>query len=238
MARTDRSLLCRLQGVIERTYDLETGIGDIGRFVIGDEGYRRIYGPLAAGGGVIEKVGAARDPSVPHGARTLVRQEGSGTLALSIYYPDSLIECLESNNPTQRLDDGNVDAFATLIEELDHFLVIADRHRGNGVMSLLDLELHANVTKYLMLRMFVGKLRRASRLSAGDSKWIRFHIFEKSEFAQADPDVRARYRDASRLASRYVSRLDTMALSGRPRELRRFHRMTPQEKIGHIAALA
>ena len=238
MARTDTSLLTSLQGIIERTYDLETGISDIGRYVIGDEGYRKIYGPLAAGGGVVEKVGAAQAVSAEPGARTLVRQSDTGALALSIYYPDRLIECLESNDPTRRLDDDNVDAFVTFVEELDHFLVIADRYRSAGVMSLLDLELHANVTKYLTLRMFVGKLRRAPRLSTGDSVWIRFHLFEKGEFAQADPDVRTRYRDAARLASRYVRRLDTMAPARRPRELRRFHRMTPQEKIGHIGAMS
>lgn len=237
MEPTDRSLLTSLQGIIERTYDLQTGISDIGRYVIGDEGYRRIYGPLAAGGGVVEKVGtAAASPGAP-GARTLVRHGVTGTLALSIYYPDSLIECLERNDPTRHLDDDNVDAFAAFVEELDHFLVIADRHRSNGVISLLDLELHANVTKYLTLRMFVGRLRRATRLSAGDSSWIRFHLFEKGEFAQSDPEVRARYYDASRLASRYVRQLDTMQPSQRPCELRRFHRMTPQEKIGHIGAM-
>ena len=237
MARTDASLLAALQGIIERTYDLQTGISDIGRYVIGDEGYRRIYGPLAAGGGVVEKVGAGYVASGEPGARTLVRDDGAGTLALSIYYPDHLIECLESNDPTRRLDDGNVDAFAAFVEELDHLLVIADRHRSNGVISLLDLELHANVTKYLTLRLFVGKLRRARRLSTTDVAWIRFHLFEKGEFVQADPEVRARYQDATRLASLYVRRLDMMAPSLRPGALRRFHRMTPQEKIGHIGAM-
>lgn len=237
MARTDASLLAALQGIIERTYDLQTGISDIGRYVIGDEGYRRIYGPLAAGGGVVETVGAAPAPFEGPGARTLVRQSGAATLALSIYYPDRLIECLEANDPTRRLDDGNVDAFAAFVEELDHFLVIADRHRSNGVFSLLDLELHANVTKCLMLRMFVGRLRRTGRLSAADAAWIRFHLFEKGEFVQADPQVRARYQDAARLACRYLRLLDAMPPSRRPGELRRFHRMTPQEKIGRIGAM-
>jgi hypothetical protein len=37
------SLLERVQGLLERTYRMETGVDDIGRFVIGDEGYRRLY---------------------------------------------------------------------------------------------------------------------------------------------------------------------------------------------------
>lgn len=234
MDRTDGSLLGSLQGIIERTYDLETGISDIGRYVIGDEGYRRLYGPLDASGGVVQSVGSTAAGGA--GARTLVRDAGGGGLAVSIYYPDRLIHCLERNDPTRRLDDANVDAFTALVEELDHFLVIAERYRNRGLMSLLDLELHANVTKYLVLKMFVGRMRRTARLSEADSAWVRFHLFDKGEFVEPDPDVRARYRDASRLASRYVRRLDAIPPAGRPSELRRFHRMTPQGKVAYIGA--
>ena len=231
MARTRDSLLERLQGVIERTYDLETGVSEIGRFVIGDAGYRRLYGGDAAAGRVVSKVWSASC-----GARTLVRAQHDD-LAVCVYYPDDLIECLERNDPTRRLDDGNVDAFVTLVEELDHFLVIAERWRLNGVLSLLDLELHANVTKYLMLKLFVGRMRGAARLGAADTEWVRYHLFEKSDFAEPDDEIRSRYRDASRLAARYVRRLDSLPAPGRPAELRRFHRLSPQAKIAAIGGM-
>lgn len=232
MDRTRRSLLERLQGIIERTYDLQTGVSDIGRFVIGDAGYRRIYGGLEKGGGMVHKVGSAAS-----GARTLLRQSDEG-LAVSVYYPDTLVACLERNDPTRRLDDGNVDAFAVLVEELDHFLVIAERYRTDGVLSLLDLELHANVTKYLVLKMFVAKLRGVRCLARADGAWIRYHLFEKGEFADPDAEVRDRYREAARLAARYVSALDSLHAARRLPELRRFHRMPPQAKIAHINAAA
>ena len=56
MGHTEISLLELLQGVIERTYDLQTGVRDIGRYVIGDEGYRRIYGADHAAGRVRRSV--------------------------------------------------------------------------------------------------------------------------------------------------------------------------------------
>ena len=233
MARTDASLLEKLQGVIERTYDLRTGVRDIGRYLIGDEGYRRIYGELAAAGRLVEKVGTAVTAGA--GARTLLRESGKGGLAVLVYYPDSLIECLEKNDPTRRLDDANIDAFSVLVEELDHFLVIADRYRRGGEASLLELELHANVTKHLMLGMFVGKMRRTSRLSHADKAWIRFHLFEKGIYSDPDPDVRNRYHDASRFAARYVDRLDRLSPLHRVRELKRFHRMSSQAMIGHLS---
>ncbi len=229
MDRTDVSLLERLQGLIERTYDLETGVRDIGRYVIGDMGYRRLYGALPPA------VMTERVLSATTGARTLIRQGPDG-LMVSLYYPDHLIECLEDHDPLRRLDDQNVDAFSVLVEELDHFLVIAERYRHSGVLSLLDLELHANVTKYLVLKMFVGKMRGVTRLSEADNIWIRFHLFNKGDFVDPDPLVRTRYNDAARIASRYVRRLDQLPPSDRPRELRRFHRMTPQSKIAHVAA--
>ena len=49
------SLLESLQGLIERTYDIDRTIADIGRFVIGDCGYRL----LVARREVVRRVGAA-----------------------------------------------------------------------------------------------------------------------------------------------------------------------------------
>jgi len=248
------SLLETLQRVIERTYDLDTGVTDIGRFVIGDQGFRALYGrwhdagliretvadpPTVAGSAsaVMPVSEATAAGSASGTARTLVREQDGG-LALSIYYPDALVRCLEGNDPTRRLDDGNVDSFNTLVEELDHFLVIADRFRSQGVVSLMDLELHANVTKYLVLKMFVGKLRRASRLAPVDAAWVRQQIFDRGEFVAEDPNVRARYREASRLAARYVGALDGLAPAPRVAALRRFHRMPPQAKVAHINAVS
>ena len=245
MARTRTSLLESLQGLIERTYDLETGVVDIGRFVIGDEGFRRIYGGLEGAGRVLRRLPSTgvAPPGITTsagtaggGARTLVREAEAG-LALSIYYPDSLVRCLERNDPTRCLDDVNVDAFNVLVEELDHFLVIAERYRSRGVMSLLDLELHANVTKYLVLKMFVGKMRGVGRLSEEDAAWVRYQVFEKGEFVEPDPDVCERYRDAARLGGRYVHALDGLDPADRVPELRRFHRLSPQAKIARINAL-
>jgi hypothetical protein len=204
-------------------------VGDIGRFVIGDAGYRALYGGLEAGGRMVRAVGSAA------GARTLLRQSDSD-LALCIYYPDSLISCLERHDPTRRLDATNVAAFAVLVEELDHFLTIVERYRRGGVLSLLELELHANVTKYLMIKLFLARLRRSSSVSDADTAWIRSQIFEAGS-AEPDPALRARYRDAARLAARYVQALDGMPAPCRIPELRRFHRLSPQAKHARIASL-
>ena len=89
------------------------------------------------------------------GARTLVRETDEG-LRASIYYPDRLIRVLEQHPPQHGLCDANVDAFATLVEELDHFLMIVARARSGRPLTLFELELHANVSKHLVLSRFLA----------------------------------------------------------------------------------
>ena len=164
-------------------------------------------------------------------------RHSEGALRLSIYYPDRLVENLERFDPARQIQEKNVDDFATLIEELDHFLTIADRHRGGAEMSLLELELHANITKSLTLELFIARMRRDGPLRNEDRLWVRHHLFEKGEFVEEDPDVESRYRDASSLAVRYLDFLNTLRAVERVRELRRFHRRSHHEKLAHIARL-
>ena len=227
-------LLLQLQGLIERTYDLDTGLSDIAPYIIGDEGYERFY----AGKPILQKVEAGsawRDPAST-AARILVRQD-AGDLHVALYFPDRLVENLERHDPARRLCDDNVDDFATLIEELDHFLTVADRHRARGSISLLELELHANVTKALTLETFVARMRGAARLTAPDRRWVRHHLFDKNEYRDDDPEVTARYRAAAALAVRYLAFLSDLPPAARPRELRLFHRRTHHEKLAQITRL-
>jgi hypothetical protein len=229
-----RPLLIELQHLIERTYDLDTGLADIAPFIIGDAGYAIFY----EGREVVQKVGsgAVREGEALPTARTLVREEARG-VRVALYYPDRLVENLERHDPARHLGDDNVDDFATLVEELDHFLVIADRHRARGTMTLLELELHANVTKALTLEKFVARLLGAKRLAPAGRGWVRHHLFDKNEYCDEDPDVRARYRHAASLAVKYLDHLQDLPAASRPRELRLFHRRSHQAKIEQISRL-
>ncbi len=190
----------------------------IASYVIGDAGLRALY--PNDGREVRSEAGA--------GARLLVRETNHEVRAC-IYYPDAMIRRLEERPPQRGVNDDNVDAFAALVEELDHLLVTAERaHAGRGV-SLLELELQANVSKDLVLSRFLS--RRRHRLAPERRGWLRGHLFHARAYCDNDPIVRARYDDASRFALRFLRRLERLQVTRRVEALRRFHRASLQGKL-------
>jgi hypothetical protein len=215
------SLLQGVQGLLERTYGMRTGV-DAARFVIGDLGYRRFFVEVRSGG-------------PEGGARTLVRETDEGVRA-AIYFPDRMIERLEAHPPQHGLAEVNVDAFAALVEELDHLLCIAEAARHDRPVSLLELELHADVSKALVLARFLaGSSGRP--LDAARRTWLRYHLFHKGEWAGEDEAERARYREAARLALRFLDGLERCAPPARLQVLRAFHAASGPGKRELIAQL-
>jgi hypothetical protein len=153
-------------------------------------------------------------------------------MRVALYYPDRLVRHLESHDPREGLDDGNIDAFATFVEELDHLLTLASRAEARRPVTLLELELHAGVTKYLVVMHFIGRLTGRRRISDFHRRWARHHLFEKYEQGSG-VDAR-RYRDAARLAGRYVGWLERLGISLRRAELARFHARGLAEQVRFI----
>ena len=81
-------------------------------------------------------------------------------------------------------------------------------------------------------------MRGTGRVESDDAAWVDWHLYRRGEFADPDREVRERYRSAGRLAARYMAWLAGVAPVRRPSELRRFHRLAPQQKVSFIQALA
>ena len=215
------SLVEGIAGLLRRTYALEAPLFPIGQYVIGDAGLRSLY----------------REPVVSvgseggEGGRLLLRETAAG-LKACIYFPDAMIRHLESHPPQRGVGDDNVDAFAVLVEEVEHLLMAAERaHEGRGV-SLLEMETQANVSKELVVARFLAGPRR--RLDAGRRIWMRHHLFHKRRYCDDDREVRARYEEASRLALRFLGRLERIASARRVDALRSFHRAPLSRKVAMI----
>lgn len=217
-------LLDSLARLIEATFDITPSLVPLGRFVVGDEGHRRIQS-----GRVIHQ-------SVDHdgfGARLLLRPlSGPSQWAVALYLPDEMIEHLERHDPRREIHGGNIDAFAALIEEIDHLVVFSERAlKGGPGLSMLEMEWHAGVSKYLVLSHFVGRLTGKVHLARRERDFLEHHLFHKSDYVADDENVQDRYRRANRLAYRFVRTLRRMNPHERLVALRRFHRATHHEKM-------
>jgi hypothetical protein len=228
------SLLSVVQCLLERTYRMRSGIADPGSFVIGDRGLRRFFS-LPGDASNRQMVNAASGAERGEGARILVRETEEGIRAC-VYYPDDLIERLEQFPPQRGVGEENVDAFATLVEELDHLLLLADRSRQHRPLTLFEMELHANVSKHLVLTRFAAGSR--PRLDDATRHWLRHHLFDKVRFCDEDPRVRRRYSDAARWAVRLIDALPRIEVERRIETLRRFHHAGTAGKMELIRRIA
>lgn len=220
------SLLESVRGLIERTYRIRSGLTEIGPFVIGDRGLRRLYASSRGGHDIGSTDG--------QGARTLVRETGRGVVAC-IYFPDAMIRQLEAYPPQCGVREQNQAAFATFVEEVDHLLVVAERSLREWPVSLFELELHANVSKYLVLARFLAG--SSSRLCADRRLWLRRRLFDDVRFCDDDPEVRRRYRDAARWTVQFLDGLSALDPAAGIATLRRFHAVGVAEKLRLIAAI-
>jgi len=219
------TLLESVRGLLERTYRMDLRLADLGPFVIGDEGYRRLYGG--------ERVYRTAGCPAANGAQTLVR-EADASVRARIYFPDAMIRRLEANPPQNGLCEANVDPFAVFVEEIDHLLLLAERTWQARPVTLFEMELHANVSKYLVLSRFLAGGR--PRLDSRQRLWLRHQLFDKGQFRDDDEALRERYRDAAHWAVKFLDRLREQRGTARLRRLRRFHEVGACEKLRLIDA--
>lgn len=218
-----RPLIDQLGALIEATYDLRTGLLPLGRFVVGEQGRDKLLGSRK----LVDRVDG------PHGASLLLRERTDRRgWAAALYLPEHLVSSLERDDPRRRLHGGNVGPFATLVEEVDHLMTFTDRVCLHGAeVSMLELEWHAGVTKYVTLLHFVGRLRGRSHLTEPERRFVEEHLFHRGEFVSDDPAVQERYRTAERLTWRFARDLRARPPRERVRRLRRFHRAGPHDKL-------
>ncbi len=150
----------------------------------------------------------------------LLRADEDGTLELSLRLP--------ALSETQ---DADLDRLCQIIEGVSHFVYVVDRASSEREATQLELELQAEVDKYVVLAASMGPIE----LSA--SARLRGRLYEEVSFAHdADSELGERYRIANALAGKFVRRLEREYIAGRRfdelrRELRRFYRMGQEDKL-------
>jgi hypothetical protein len=215
-------LLTRLQTLISGIYDVSIS-HDVYDFLVTDRG--RL--PAAARSGDADEELLVADSA----------GEQDGAVGVSLYLDPELLERLAVADPMVRLHDGNVADYWTALEGVSHFLYLAWNAGHDRPVSLLELEMQAEVDKYvasywLMREQLPGRFP-AELLSL---------LFERTRI---DPRLaRGReslYRNASRYAEKFCRRLEQSLRGARGdsdgevlAELRRFYRLTNARKVAHI----
>ena len=153
----------------------------------------------------------------------LVRESEDG-LELQLRIPRLGDACVD-------VDGASLDPLCQIIEGVSHFVYLADRASLGREASQLELELQAEVDKYVIL---------ASALRDFDvrtSRRLRERLYDDISFVhEADTVEGERYRVANGCARRFTGRLErdyvTRARFGELQgELRRFFHMGQTEKL-------
>ncbi|HET8646845.1 MAG TPA: hypothetical protein VFO85_15225, partial [Vicinamibacteria bacterium] len=148
-------------------------------------------------------------------------------------------EALQRHDPRVQLDQSNLGAFCTVVEEVSHFLYVLFCAGCERSVTQLELELQGEVDKYLC-SVFLLSLQNEGAVSPR----LRELLFRHYRLGPAlSAEQRERYRAASRLAERYCGWLErrflrAARLADLARESRRFYRLGQRQKLERIAELS
>ncbi len=118
----------------------------------------------------------------------LVREAEDGALELALRVP--------------RLD-GDLDPVCQIIEGVSHFVYLSDRATRGREATQLELELQAEVDKYVVLAASIDRFDEAT------SKQLRARLYERVAFVHAAASTEGeRYRVANACARRFTARLE------------------------------
>lgn len=217
MSAMNNVLLNNLQQVLARLNDVPV-LHDVAAFHIAERAHCAAL--------MQRELSAAEDEQV------LISEEESGA-ALSVYIDEAVLRRLQHSNPLDALHEGNLADFCTALEGVSHFHYLVWCLEHQRQVSLLELELQAEVDKYAVA---VFLLREQGRCDLPSGLCRR--LFGAVNFVVSlSVEGRQRYQQANRCAARYCSRLNQHLSRQRfrpeawLRSLREFYRLSQQGKL-------
>lgn len=146
-SRTLHTIFSKLQAF----YGIELPL-DPHDFVIDDATLAAVNPPTNASGA---------EDGEPQKSQVLVQVEetaqGEQHCHLALYFPDQLKQQLDSEDPLTRLSLANLNSLWIVIEELSHFLLLANRSAKDQQTTALELEWQGEIDKVLMAAMVLSE---------------------------------------------------------------------------------
>lgn len=169
----------------------------------------------------------------------LLLRQSDEALDLSLFIDQAVLDRLQAHRPDRPWDARALQDWWVAMEGVSHFLAVVWRALRRRTTTALELELQAEVDKFLLTAWSLGE-------SHGNASLPSLHdaLFRRSGPRQGlQAPLRDRYRHASRLASSYCDQLPARHRVWPPgrellRELRQFYRFDWRAKERHIRAQA
>ena len=167
----------------------------------------------------------------------LIVAEDGDTLSLGLYIDAAVLARLAQRDPYAALTGENLADYLTAAEGVSHFVYVAWNAGHDKPVTLLELELQAEIDKYVLAAWLLRE-QGAGRFP----RELHHALFERARVDPVAAGARAGlYRMASRYAGRFcrriAGRLESTARSASREllaELRRFYRLGNARKLAFI----
>jgi hypothetical protein len=182
-------------------------------------------------------VAEALDTSGRENDEKLLIAEANGAAEVSLYLQQDVVDRLARNDPTARLSEDNLADFWTALEGISHFTYFAHRATQDRAVTLLEMELQAEVDKFVATTALLRD--QGQRLPRRLHDWLFHHTRLVESLSSGEHE---RYTCANHYAARYCWSLwprlagDTSHERLRD-ELRYFYRLTRGAKLDHIGSV-
>ncbi|MGH8476520.1 MAG: hypothetical protein ACRERV_04150 [Methylococcales bacterium] len=156
-------------------------------------------------------------------------------LDIALYLDPAVVEHLGRENPLCSLHGGNLNDFWIALEGVSHFIYLIWNACLNKSVTLMELEMQAEVDKYVASLCLIMRQERRWL-----SRQIRENLFNGVHFDEKlDDQSLTRYKDANFFAGKYCMQLEYRYLRKKRsrmmiEDVRDFYRLPQGEKIRRI----
>jgi len=160
--------------------------------------------------------------------------------AVGLFLDPELLARLAAANPVEALHSGNLADYWTALEGVSHFIYLAWNAGHDRGVSLLELELQAEIDKYVT-SWWLLREQDPERYPAE----LHRLLFERTRVdARLAGERVEMYREANQYAARFCRCLERSLIAEGARQsretlsgLRRFYRLSRERKMNHIQGL-
>jgi hypothetical protein len=179
----------------------------------------------------------AQDSLLPNTDESVLLFEDDDGLALSVYLDQRMLDRLDAADPLEHLQPEQLNDFWTVLEGISHFNYIVWCASSGRSVTLLELEMQAEVDKFVTSSMLASEQGHAHLVTQ-----MHTLLFDKAKIRpDLDREQHARYVAASEYAGRFCHQIQRRLLNSKARvvhELRSYYRLSQTDKISHIHSRA